>query len=58
MDTMLIINILLALAIYKFVLVPVHALLSAVCLRALRTLTPRLNSSINGSISGNTGGKS
>jgi len=54
MDTMLIINILLALAIYKFVLVPVHALLSAVCLRALRTLHPRHN----GSISGNTGGKS
>ncbi|ACK48846.1 hypothetical protein Sbal223_4386 (plasmid) [Shewanella baltica OS223] len=54
MDTMLIINILLALAIYKFVLVPVHALLSAVCLRALRALHPRLN----GNISGNTGGKS
>ena len=50
MDTMLIINILLALAIYKFLLVPVHALLSAVCLRALRALNQRLN--------GNTGGKS
>ncbi|MCU8036402.1 MULTISPECIES: hypothetical protein [unclassified Shewanella] len=43
MDTMLIINILLALAIYKFVLVPVHALLSAVCLRGLRTLHQRIN---------------
>lgn len=62
MDTMLIINILLALAIYKFVLVPVHALLSAVCLRALRALNPRHNGnisgSISGSISGNTGSKS
>lgn len=54
MDTMLIINILLALTIYKFVLVPVHALLSAFCLRALRALNPRVNSSINS----NTGGKS
>ncbi|MGI1970390.1 hypothetical protein ACRN9N_18430 [Shewanella baltica] len=58
MDTMLIINILLALAIYKFVLVPVHALLSAVCLRALRALNPRHNGNISGSISGNTGSKS
>lgn len=43
MDTMLIINILMALAIYKFVLVPVHTLLSALCLRVLRTLNQRIN---------------
>ena len=43
MDTMLIINILMALAIYKFVLVPVHTLLSALCLRALRKVHQRLN---------------
>ncbi|MGI2025273.1 hypothetical protein [Shewanella glacialipiscicola] len=36
MDTMLIINILMALTLFKFVLVPVHTLLSALCLRALR----------------------